>query len=169
MKTSVILLALSLSTAASTLGQSVPFADASCDLYAVGKSAANPEPEFRHPVQLGPHSARINGAIEPTNVVHTKTVNAAIYPVINSVKVRLAIENPQQISLRIRLLDERGEVLYAQRLPRGCKVSKQYFDMKRMRDGAYTLEVSDGVNRWPLEFQLRSPYVAEPQRVIALN
>jgi len=168
MKTSVIFLALSLSTAASTLGQSASFSDVSCDLYAVGKSAAT-EPEFLHPVQPSRYSDRINGAIDPTNVVHSKTLNAAIYPVINSMKVRLALENPQRISLRFRLLNERGDVLYAQRLPRGCKVSMQYFDLERMQDGTYTLEVSDGVTRWPLEFQLRSSSVVVPQRVIALH
>ncbi len=113
-----------------------------------------------------------DAVVNPTNVVLSKTVNAAIYPVINSVKVKLAVENPMQISLRVRLLNERGEVLYAERLPRGRKVNMHSFDMERMPDGTYTVEVSDGVNRWPLEFQVNSPGanpVVVPERVIALN
>lgn len=175
MKTNVIFLALSLSTAAATLGQSSPYPNAGSDLYAARNSATNPaedQPESMHLAQLKPHSVRLtpaNGATKPTNVVYAGTVNAAIYPVINSVKVRLAIENPQRISLRFRLLNERGEVLYAQRVPRGCNVSMQYLDMERMPDGAYTLEINDGVTQWPLQFQLQSPTAVVPQRLIALN
>ena len=175
MKTSFIFLALSLSTATFTLGQSSPHLYAARGIQAVRESAPNlaeDQPKFTPMTRPQPNFVLINpenGPTQPTNVVYTKTVNAAIYPVINSVKIRLAVENPARISLRYRLLNERGEVLYAQRLPRNCKVSMQYFDMERTRDGAYTVEISDGVNRWPLEFHLHSANVVVPDRVIALN
>ncbi|MBC7892705.1 MAG: hypothetical protein H7Y12_10860 [Sphingobacteriaceae bacterium] len=110
--------------------------------------------------------------IAPSNVVRTRTFNAAIYPVINSVKVKLALENPLRTSLRIRLLNERGMVLFTDQLSRNWKSSLRNFDMSGMKDGTYTLEISDGVNTQPLEFRVESrepvPVVVS-ERVIAVR
>ncbi len=110
--------------------------------------------------------------VTPGNVVRTPTFNAAIYPVINSVKVKLALENPLRAALRIRLLNERGLVLFTDQVRRNQKSSMQNFDMSGMRDGTYTLEISDGVNTQPLEFRLESrepaPVVVS-ERVIAVR
>jgi hypothetical protein len=112
------------------------------------------------------------GSATPPNVVRTRTVNAAIYPVINSVKVKLAVENPLHLALRVRLLNDRGEMLYSVKLARRRSVDMHCFDMGNMQDGLYTVEVSDGVNQWPLEFTLesnRQAPVVVPERVIAVR
>jgi|GEM_PF-6385476 len=110
--------------------------------------------------------------LTPNNAVRTRTFNAAIYPVINSMKVKLALENPLRTSLRIRLLNERGTVLFTDQLSRNWKSSLRNFDMSGMKDGTYTLEISDGVNTQPLEFRVESrepaPVVVS-ERVIAVR
>lgn len=113
-----------------------------------------------------------HAALTPSNVVRTRTFNAAIYPVINSVKVKLALENPLRTALRIRLLNERGVVLFTDQLSRNWKSSLRNFDMSSMDDGTYTLEISDGINTQPLEFRVESrepaPVVVS-ERVIAVR
>jgi len=110
-------------------------------------------------------------AVTPSNVAYSKTVNAAIYPVINSVKLKLLVENPFFIPLKVKLMNERGETLYATKLARSERVHLHKFDMANMPDGRYSVEVSDGVNALPpLEFRVQSHKpVVSPERVIALN
>lgn len=112
-----------------------------------------------------------NGQVTPSNVAYSKTVNAAIYPVINSVKVKLMVENPFFIPIRVKLINERGETVYTTKLARNQRVHMHKLDMANMPDGNYSVEVSDGVNALPpLEFRVRSRKpVIEPERVIALN
>lgn len=112
-----------------------------------------------------------NTAVTPSNVAYSKTVNAAIYPVINSVKLKLMVENPFFIPLRVKLVNERGETLYTTKLARNERVHMHKFDMSNMPDGSYSVEVSDGVNALPpLEFRLQSRKpVVTPERVVALN
>lgn len=112
-----------------------------------------------------------NTAGTPSNVAYSKTVNAAIYPVINSVKMKLMVENPFFIPLRVKLMNERGETVYTTKLARNERVHMHKFDMTNMPDGSYSVEVSDGVNALPpLEFRVQSRKpVVTPERVVALN
>lgn len=112
-----------------------------------------------------------HAAVTPSNVAYSKTMNAAIYPVINSVKLKLLVENPFRIPLKVKLMNERGEIVYATRLSRYERVHMHKFDMSNMPDGSYSVEVSDGVNALPpLEFRVQSRKpVVSPERVIALN
>ena len=112
-----------------------------------------------------------HAAATPSNVAYSKTMNAAIYPVINSVKLKLMVENPFRIPLKVKLMNERGETVYATRLSRYERVHMHKFDMANMPDGSYSVEVSDGVNALPpLEFRVQSRKpVVTPERVVALN
>lgn len=108
----------------------------------------------------------------PNNVMYGKTLSAAIYPVINLMKIKLAVENPLRIPVRIRLLNDRNQTLFSDRLGRNWRTHMQAFDMQLMKDGTHTLEVSDGVSVLPLEFRVESARKAPvevPDRVIALN
>lgn len=112
-----------------------------------------------------------HAAVTPANVAYSQTMNAAIYPVSNSLKLKLMVENPFRVPLAVKLMNERGETLYATRLPRNERVHMHKFDMAHVPDGSYSVEVSDGVNVLPpLEFRVRSRKpVVTPERVVALN
>jgi hypothetical protein len=107
----------------------------------------------------------------PPNVAHGSTMSAAIYPIPNSLRLKLSMKNHQRVPAFIRLLNDRNEEVYAERLSRGWGSYIRCFDLREMPDGTYTFQISDGTASLPLEFRVESPAppISVPPRVIALN
>ncbi len=107
----------------------------------------------------------------PPNVAHGPNLSAAIYPMPNSLRVKLSLQNHRHTHAFIRLLNDRREEVYSERLTRNWRAYIRCFDMQEMQDGTYTFEISDGTTALPLEFRVESPAppISLPSRVIALN
>jgi hypothetical protein len=92
---------------------------------------------------------------KPTPVAGVpQTFSINMYPKIHSTKMNLMLENPYGLRLRVRLLNEKNEVLYNEILGRRQLKYWRKFEMGSMRDGRYRLEVSNGLETQSGEFTL---------------
>lgn len=107
----------------------------------------------------------------PPNVAHGPNLSAAIYPMPNSLRVKLSLQNHRPSRAFIRLINDRNKEVYSERLTRNWRAYIRCFDLQEMQDGTYTFEISDGTTALPPEFRVESPAppISPPSRVIALN
>lgn len=97
-----------------------------------------------------------------------KTFDISLYRVKQSLSVCLNIEKQLGASVTVRLLNARGEELHAELVSQLTRNYARRFDLAKMQDGSYTLEVRNGreVIRRALMLSSAEP-VEKPSRTIA--
>jgi uncharacterized protein (DUF2141 family) len=74
-------------------------------------------------------------------------LQAAAYPIQNSMKVRLFVVNPEAKAVRILIRDQNGKVRYQDTYLHLTKFHRA-FDLAELGDGTYTISVVQGKNAW---------------------
>ncbi|MGV3561606.1 hypothetical protein [Larkinella arboricola] len=117
-----------------------------------------------------PGDEKEKAASASPNVSRTKSMGVAIYRSINSAKMNLMIENYIEVPLYVSLRDEKNEVLHTEKVSKRLKKYWRKFDMETMKDGLYTFEISDGLNKVTKSFRLETQKVEtkEPGRFVSL-
>lgn len=78
---------------------------------------------------------------------HTGSLNATLYKMLNSNKVRLVVDVNENDPIRVLLKDGSGKTLFSQTVSKEAMKSKQafslVFDLDEMKDGTYFVHVRD--------------------------
>lgn len=99
-----------------------------------------------------------------------QTFGMNMFPKINSTKMNLLLENPYGIKLKIRLLNEKNEVVYNESVGRKQTKYWRKFDMSQLKDGRYRFEVSNGVETQSREVDLSTNQPVVPnERLISFR
>ena len=96
-----------------------------------------------------------------------KTFEVGMYRVKDSLKMRLLMEKKAGQRVMVRLLDQRGQVLHEEMVGKRMRKYGRNFDFSQIKDGRYTIEVSDGSEVVQKTVNLSSPKVQEtPKRTL---
>ncbi|GAB3269737.1 hypothetical protein GCM10027347_39950 [Larkinella harenae] len=95
---------------------------------------------------------------------------AAVYPMINSMKINVNVNKAKDSKVNVRLLNAAGTTLTVLKLGKQNEASTIRFDLNNLEDGIYTVEISDGYKTEVKEVkvQTNAPEVAS-YRAIRLD
>lgn len=90
-----------------------------------------------------------------------------MYRMINSLSMNLRIEKVGENQLTIKILDQRGEVLYRDRLGKKQQKYARVLNFSELQDGEYSIVVSNGKEEFVKELSLSTKALYEmPKRVL---
>ncbi|MFC5408526.1 hypothetical protein ACFPMF_04360 [Larkinella bovis] len=116
-------------------------------------------------------TATICPAADQNDIAETRpTYQSVVYPVINSTKIRVNIAKEKTARVHVSLKNEAGETLASEQVGKGHASSAIRFDLSGLKDGVYTVEVSDGTTKQSkdVKIQTTTPTV-ERERFVAVN
>ncbi|MCP1382527.1 hypothetical protein [Runella salmonicolor] len=73
--------------------------------------------------------------------VETATFMAALFPVSNAMKIRVLVSKKTEGKFFIRLKDEKGSLIYADKLPKHIYQHRYDFDLTQLECGKYIIEM----------------------------
>lgn len=100
-----------------------------------------------------------------------KTFDTSLYRVQESMTMRLSMEKDPGERVSIRLINEDGKVLYQETVGRRTQKYRCNFDLSKVHDGDYTIEIANGSEVQRKSIHLGSVEVVKtPARtLVALN
>ena len=107
-----------------------------------------------------------NGGIAPTKL---KTFEVGMYQSVNTLKMNVMIEKATDKNLSVVLKDEKGNVLYNERVTKGTKSYHGKYDLSELGDGKYTFEFTKGDEKMIKEVNLSSGVQVESSRQIVVK
>jgi len=110
-----------------------------------------------------------NGADNNTAPTKSKTFEVGMYQSVNTLKMNVMIEKSTDKNLSVVLKDEKGNVLYNERVTKGTKSYHGKYDLSGLTDGKYTFEFTKGDEKVIKEVNLTSEAPTESSRFIAMN
>ena len=112
-------------------------------------------------------------AVSPRDCKNNKceTFQVGMYRVKNTLSMRLLMEKDRGEKVYVRLLDSKGLALHEELVGKRTGKYARSFDFSQIKDGSYTLEISNGEERVLKEINLSTAGVVEvPKRtLVALN
>ncbi|GAB2788169.1 hypothetical protein GCM10027275_36220 [Rhabdobacter roseus] len=94
-----------------------------------------------------------------------KSFEMALYRISNTSKVSLALVRHVEEPMTIRLVDERGKVLYRETLSKKQQQYKRNFNLKDVENGTYYFEFKSGEETFRKRLELSTP----TQQLIAIK
>ena len=91
--------------------------------------------------------------------------NASIFQVRSSNKVKLAIDNGSESTLRVTLKDQAGKTFYNETYKKGEQPYRRVFDLEGMNDGTYYFELTAGDQKLTKEIAIQT----KGERVISVE
>jgi|GEM_PF-1695242 flagellar hook assembly protein FlgD len=94
-----------------------------------------------------------------------------MYRIQNSLSMKVLLEKEAGEKVFVRLLNQKGQVLYEETLNKKMSKYSRNFDFSQVNDGKYTLEVTDGKHSVRKEIRLSTKDIVEtPGRtLVAMN
>jgi hypothetical protein len=98
------------------------------------------------------------------------TYQSAVYPVINTTKIRVNVSKEKSARINVTLKNEAGETLAIEQLGKGYESTSIRFDLNQLEDGIYKVEISDGSTKQVKEVKLKtSAPTVQAERHIAMK
>ncbi len=110
-----------------------------------------------------------NGADKSTTPTKSKTFEIGMYQSVNTLKMNVMIEKSTDKNLSVVLKDEKGNVLYTERMMKGAKNYHGKYDLSNLADGKYTFEFTKGDEKVIKEVNLSSEAPTESNRQIVVE
>ena len=107
-----------------------------------------------------------NGGAAPTK---SKTFEVGMYQSVNTLKMNVMIEKSTDKNLSVVLKNEKGEILYNERVMKGTKMYHGKYDLSELADGKYTFEFTKGDEKVIKEVNLSSEVPSENSRQIVVE
>jgi hypothetical protein len=105
-------------------------------------------------------------SVAPTK---SKTFEVGMYQSVNTLKMNVMIEKSTDKNLSVVLKDEKGEILYYERVAKGTKSYHGKYDLSKLTDGKYTFEFTKGDEKVVKEVNLSSEAPTESSRQIVVE
>ena len=116
-------------------------------------------------ITLSVSLAEINPTSRPKAVASYKT---GIYSTREG-KLNIALDKETGGSVDVRLTSTRGEVMFSQRIARNEKSFRIRLDMSSLPDGAYQVEITNGVETTIHNVTISTQQPSAPSRFVAIN
>ena len=110
-----------------------------------------------------------NGAVSNTAPTKSKTFEVGMYQSVNTMKMNVMIKKSADKNLSVILKDEKGNVLYSERVTKGTECYHGKYDLSELADGKYIFEFIKGDEKVIREVNLSSEAPTERSRLIAMN
>ena len=110
-----------------------------------------------------------NGADNNSAPTKSKTFEVGMYQSVNTLKMNVVIEKSTDKNLSVILKDEKGNVLYNERVTKGTKSYHGKYDLSDLADGKYTFEFTKGDEKVIKEVNLSSEAPTESNRQIVVE
>jgi hypothetical protein len=110
-----------------------------------------------------------NGADNNSTPTKSKTFEVGMYQSVNTLKMNVMIEKSTDKNLSVALKDEKGNVLYNERVTKGTKSYHGKYDLSELADGKYTFEFTKGDEKVIKEVNLSSEAPTESNRQIVVE
>lgn len=110
-----------------------------------------------------------NGADKSTAPTKSKTFEVGMYQSVNTLKMNVMIEKSTDKNLSVILKDDKGNVLYTERMMKGAKNYHGKYDLSNLADGKYTFEFTKGDEKVIKEVNLSSEAPTESNRQIVVE
>ncbi|MEY4538482.1 MAG: hypothetical protein RLZZ306_239 [Bacteroidota bacterium] len=110
-----------------------------------------------------------NGADNNTAPTKSKTFEVGMYQSVNTLKMNVMIEKSTDKNLSVVLKDEKGNVLYNERIAKNSKTYHGKYDLSDLADGKYTFEFTKGDEKVVKEVNLSSDVPTESNRQIVVE
>lgn len=94
---------------------------------------------------------------------------SSMYVVANSAKMQLAVDKSAGAAVDIKIMNDKGEILAAQRLGKKDTNFRGRFDMSQLADGRYQIVISNGKEETKRAVTISTQPVVNTGRVIALQ
>lgn len=94
----------------------------------------------------------------------------SVYLTTQVANLRVAVENPQQQRISVRVIQDRNTVLFQDNIARNETVYRRLYNLESLPAGSYRLEATDGqrtVSR-ELVIQVAEPVPAASTRLVSL-
>ena len=99
----------------------------------------------------------------------SKTFEVGMYQSVNTLKMNVMIEKSTDKNLSVVLKDDKGNVLYNERVTKGTKSYHGKYDLSDLADGKYTFEFTKGDEKVVKEVNLSSEAPTESSRQIVVE
>jgi hypothetical protein len=109
--------------------------------------------------------ANVNPGSRPAAVAAYKT---GIYSTMEG-KLQIALDKETGGAVDIRLKNADGKVLFYQRVGKNEKTSRIRLNLNELQDGAYRVEVTNGVETSTQVVTLSTQQPSAPSRLVAIN
>ncbi len=110
-----------------------------------------------------------NGADNNTAPTKSKTFEVGMYQSVNTLKMNVMIEKSTDKNLLVILKDEKGNVLYNERVTKATKSYHAKYDLSNLEDGKYTFEFTKGDEKVVKEVNLSSEAPTQSSRQIVVE
>jgi hypothetical protein len=110
-----------------------------------------------------------NGADNNSTPTKSKTFEVGMYQSVNTLKMNVMIEKSTDKNLSVALKDEKGNVLYNERVTKGTKSYHGKYDLSELADGKYTFEFTKGDEKVIKEVNLSSEAPTKSNRQIVVE
>ena len=110
-----------------------------------------------------------NGADNNSAPTKSKTFEVGMYQSVNTLKMNVMIEKSTDKNLSVVLKNEKGEILYNERVMKGTKTYHGKYDLSELADGKYTFEFTKGDEKVIKEVNLSSEVPSENSRQIVVE
>jgi hypothetical protein len=110
-----------------------------------------------------------NGADNNSAPTKSKTFEVGMYQSVNTLKMNVLIEKSTDKNLSVVLKDEKGEILYTERVTKGESKYHGKYDLSQLADGKYTFEFTKGDEKVMKEVNLSSVDSIESTRHIIVE
>ena len=107
-----------------------------------------------------------DGSVAPTK---SKTFEVGMYQSVNTLKMNVMIEKSTDKNLSVILKDDKGNVLYTERMMKSVKNYHGKYDLSELADGKYTFEFTKGNEKVIKEVNLSSVESIESTRLIVVE
>jgi hypothetical protein len=100
-----------------------------------------------------------------------ESFEVGMYRVKNTLSMRLMMEKIRGEKVQIRLVDKKGNVLHEEMIGKRTEKYSRKFDFSQIKDGSYTMEITNGDELITKEINLSTAGVVEsPARtLVAIN
>ncbi|WP_080238600.1 hypothetical protein [Spirosoma rigui] len=109
--------------------------------------------------------ATTNPGTRPSAVAAYKT---GIYTTVSG-KLHVSLDKETTGAVDIKLMNQDGTVLFAQRLTKKEKVARLSFNLNELPDGNYRLAITNGVDTTTQIITLATPQPSLTSRLVAVN
>lgn len=108
-------------------------------------------------------------AAMPSNIAVTKSMSMSMYPSYDQSKMNVHVVNHLGLPLKVSFMNEKGDCLATERLPRRIETRHIKFNVDALPTGAYQIVISDGKNEVVKQFQINTEEPVKPSRVKVLE
>jgi len=96
------------------------------------------------------------------------TYATSLYTAVDG-RLVLSLQKEAGQAVSVRLYQTNGATLFSQQVTKRQTKTQVRFDVSKLPDGSYTVEVSNGANVTTHQVQLQTPQLSTPSRQIAFN